>query len=126
MTANITKVAVAVGVALAAYLAVGAFFAHADAAPVISSGVRALSAENSVITSAPIGTSVLDVAQISSSTSQTVPTGNVDFQVYPNTSCTGSPTGTQNVSLVGGHATSSATTTPATGMSYKVHYNGDV
>jgi|GEM_PF-1963255 len=123
---SVTKVGIGLGAAIAAYMAVGAFFAHADAAPTITSTIRDSSAAENIITSAHIGDSVHDVAQVSSSTSQTIPQGTVDFNVYANTSCSGTASGVQGgVSLVNGFATSTATTTGAAGLSFKVHYNGD-
>jgi hypothetical protein len=125
MTAKtISKVALAAGVAIVAYLLVGAIFAHADAAPQITTTIR--NGSETIITSANVGTSVHDVVQVASTTSQAVPQGTVDFNVYANTSCSGTAALVQSgVALVNGFATSTATTTGATGLSYKVHYNGD-
>src|ERR1043166_8742589 len=101
------KIGIASVVAIAAYIAIGAFFVHADASPVISTSIRNNSDVNTVVTSATIGANVVDVVHVSSSTSQTAPQGTVDFQVYGNTSCTGSPTTQSGVALVSGSATSS-------------------
>lgn len=123
-TKTTSKVSIAAIAAIAAYIAIGAFFANAEAAPNITAQIQ--NSSNTVITSAQIGASVHDVVQLASSTASTTPQGTVDFNVYANTSCSGSPTTQSNVALVNGFATSSATTVGAGGLSYKVHYDGDV
>ncbi|MBI1742384.1 hypothetical protein HYR54_04870, partial [Candidatus Acetothermia bacterium] len=77
---------------------------------------------HTVITSAPIGSSVHDKATISGS--GPTPTGSVTFNLYSTTDCTGTFT-TETVTLSGGMAESSATTVPNTGLSYQVTYSGD-
>ena len=108
--------------AIVAYLAVGALV-HADASPVITTTIR--DSSDSVITSALVGANVHSVVHVASSTKSTAPQGTVDFQVYGNTSCTGSPITQDNISLVNGFATSSASVVGAAGLSYKVHYDGN-
>lgn len=100
-------------------------FAHAEAAPNVINQIQ--NSSNSPVSSALVGTSVHDVVQIASSTASTTPQGTVDFAVYANTTCSGSPSSSQNgVALVNGFATSSSSLVTASGLSYKVHYSGDV
>jgi hypothetical protein len=117
-------------IAALALLAVSAFafsalFAKADTGAVVTASIQ--NGSNIVILTAPIGTPIHTAATVSSSTSATVPTGTVDFLTFPNTICSGQPSVTQTaVALVNGSAQSSTTTVPASGISYVVHYNGDV
>jgi len=124
MTTNtLTKVSIVAVAAIAAYLAVGAFLAHAEAAPTITTTIRDSSTAENVISTAAIGASVHDVAQVASSTGQTAPQGKVDFNVYPNLTCTSATSSSQNgVPLVNGFATSSAVTVGASGLAFKVHF----
>src|SRR4051812_39654651 len=101
-TKTIGQVGIAVGVAIAAFLLIGTIFAHAEAAPTVTTTIQ--NSSNGVITNALIGTSVHSVAQVASSTSSTTPQGTVDFNVYSNTSCSGSATAQSNVALVNGFA----------------------
>ena len=103
-------------------LSLGIMFAHADVAPIIITTIR--NVNSAPITSAAIGASVRSAVTVASSTNPT-PTGTVDFNLYSNTSCTGTPTTQTGVVLVDGSATSSATTVGAAGLSYKIHYNGE-
>jgi hypothetical protein len=121
---TITKVSVFATASLLAFLSVGAFFASAEAAPNVNATIR--NASEAVVTSALIGANVHSVVQIASSTTSVVPQGTVDFNVYGNTSCTGTATTQSNVALLNGFATSSATAITASGLSYKVHYDGDI
>lgn len=105
-----------------AALASMATFAVAAGVPSITAVAQ--NSSNTIITSALTGTSVHAVAKVASSTASTSPTGTVDFNVYANTSCTGAVLTQTGVALVNGHATSSNTALTATGLSYKVHYNG--
>jgi hypothetical protein len=125
-TTTFTKVGIALAAAVAAYLAVGAFLANAAAEPQIQTSVRLSGAPNTVITSANIGANVIAVAQVSTTTGPTIPQGSVDFNYYGNTTCSGSSTGTENIALSNGFATSTvARTVTAGGNSFKVHYSGD-
>ncbi len=96
--------------------------AAATETPTISAVVY--SSAGTAVTSAVVGTSLHAVATVASSTASTSPTGTVDFNVYSNTSCTGSPVAQTGLSLVLGQATSSNTVLPIGGLSYKVHYSG--
>ena len=97
--------------------------ANAASAAVVTSEVRNTS--NDPVLSAAIGSVIHDRATVATSTSaDPLPSGTVDFNVYANTSCTGTPTTESGVALVAGVADSATTTVPATGLSYKVHYSG--
>ncbi len=74
--------------------------------------------------SATVGTSIADQATVSGGNN---PTGTVTFNLYPNSSGTGTPLYTDaNVPLVSGVATSVGYTATATGTDYWVAtYNGD-
>lgn len=117
-------------VSLGTVLAVVAFFvvstlAHAEAAPSVTNQIQ--NSSNNVVSTALVGSSVHNVVRVASSTSSAIPQGTVDFSVYANTSCSGSPSSTQNgVALVNGFATSSASSVTSSGISYKTHYSGDV
>ena len=95
---------------------------HADMAATINSTV--MNGSNATTTSAQIGTLVHDSAMIVDPTGSTTPTGTVDFNLYPSTDCSGTASTEAGVALVSGMATSNATSVPNTGLSYKVHYNG--
>lgn len=81
---------------------------------------------HTVITSALIGATVHDQATVPGEIGGPVPTGTVDFSLYPNMDCSLTPTIQAGVSLVAGVAESGTTSVPNTGMSYKANYNGDV
>jgi len=108
-------------VAVAATLAV-AITAFAAGNVTITSDIHNTS--HAVITSAAIGAVVHDRVAVATS-SVAMPTGTVDFNLYANTTCTGTPTVQSGVALAAGIAESSTTAVPSTGLSYKVHYNGD-
>ncbi|MDD5356699.1 MAG: hypothetical protein PHS53_00920 [Candidatus Pacebacteria bacterium] len=91
--------------------------------PTVTTNVH--DANHAVITSAPIGSSVHDQATVTGETGGPVPTGTVNFNLYPNTTCEATPTTQSGVALTAGVGESSATTVPTTGLSYKAHYNGD-
>ncbi len=96
---------------------------RADVAPTMTNVVH--DSSHNVITSAAIGTSVHARASVASSTdSNSMATGTVDFTLYPNTSCTGTGVMQSGVALVNGVAESNATTVPSTGLSYLAHFNG--
>jgi hypothetical protein len=118
--AYIASLAVGVG-AIAGMTGLAAFAAAAEA-PGISAVVYNHTS-GSVITTGVVGTILHTVATVTASSSATTtPPGTVDFNVYSNTLCTGSPTTQAGVSLVLGQATSSTTVLPIGGVSYKVHY----
>ena len=97
--------------------------AFADVTPVVSVVVKNQS--NATTTTANIGTVVHASTEVASSTGP-VALGTVDFKLYPNTSCTGTATTESGVLLASGLANSATTTLGASGLSYKVHYNGQV
>ncbi|MDQ3957946.1 MAG: Ig-like domain repeat protein, partial [Actinomycetota bacterium] len=73
----------------------------------------------------PAGTVVHDEATVTGS--GPTPTGTVDFARFTNATCSGSPAAVESdVSLVNGVAESSPFVTSQGGMSYLVHYDGDV
>ncbi len=82
-------------------------------------------AAHGTTTQAAIGTLVHANAAVATTTGTTTPTGTVDFNLYANTSCTGTPTTHAGVVLVNGIAESATTSVPAAGLSYRVKYNGD-
>src|SRR5262245_1600356 len=98
-------------------------FATAFAAvnPTVDTIVR--NGSNTTVTSAPIGSNVQAYATVSSSTGP-VALGTVDFSRYPNTTCSGTATVESGVLLASGSVNSGTTTVPNTGLSYKVHFNG--
>lgn len=121
---TLSKTGVGAALIVAMYLLFSGF-AFADTAPTITTNVRNNADLNTVITSANIGASVRNVAKVASSTGPT-PQGSVNFNVYSNTACSGSPTTTESsINLVNGAATSSAYVMGAGGLSFKVHYNHD-
>lgn len=76
------------------------------------------------VASAPIGSTVHDVATVSAS--QGTPTGTVVFTLYSgNTTCSGTGTDSSPVTLSSGTASSGSATVPAGGLSYIAHYSGD-
>lgn len=113
------SIAAIAGIALFASMSL---LARADSAPTINQSVQ--NASNNPVTQAVIGTNIHSTATVASSTSATPPTGTVNFNVYANTSCSGTPTAQSNVALVNGIASSAATTLGSNGLSYLVHYNG--
>jgi hypothetical protein len=77
-------------------------------------------------TSVTAGTTVHDKAVVSAVSGSTTPTGTVDFNLFPNGTCTAPAASTQTgVALVAGVATSDSTTTAPGSWSYMAHYNGD-
>src|SRR3569832_906740 len=96
--------------------------AYADVVPTVTT--TAYNSGNTAVSSAPIGSSVYAGAVVASTSATTSPTGTVTFNRYDNTSCVGTPTTQSGVALVNGMASSSAFAVPATGLSYKVHYDG--
>src|SRR5208337_907792 len=79
---------------------------------------------NNSVSSAPVGTSIADQATVSGGFS---PTGTVTFNLYNNSTASGTPLVTfANVALVNGVATSPGYTATATGTDYWVAtYNGN-
>jgi hypothetical protein len=112
-----------VGVLVAGAIGFSALFAHANTGPAITATVT--NASNAVVTSAPIGSTVVVGASVASSTASSTPTGSVNFSLFNNLSCSGTPTVQSNVALVGGMASSSATPMTASGLSFLINYNGD-
>ncbi len=98
-----------------------AISAQAATTAVITSAVH--NEAHGVVTSASIGALVHDSVTVTGATT-TNATGTVDFNRYPNTTCSGEVTVQSAVALVNGAAESASTTMPATGLSYKVHYSG--
>ena len=95
---------------------------HAQVVPTVDTSIH--NESHNVIATANIGSIVHDSVTVASTTGPT-PTGTVDFRLYPNTTCFGTPTKTElGVLLVSGTVESATTTMPNTGLSYKVHYNG--
>lgn len=78
---------------------------------------------NTTITSASIGTNVKAEANVASSTGP-VALGTVDFNLYPNTTCSGTANVQSGVLLASGQASSATTTVGSNGLSYKVYYGG--
>jgi hypothetical protein len=83
-------------------------------------------ATHAVVTSAPIGTIVHDMATVTGTIGIPTPTGTVTFTVYANQTCAGGGTPAGAVALVAGVAdpSNTATLTDA-GLSYLAHYSGD-
>src|SRR5207247_2296489 len=81
----------------------------------------------SVVTSAPIGSTVHDKATVTGTVAGGTPTGNVTFTVWlGNTSCTGTgaAAGTVSLNASGVAHPSDDETVPVGGLSFKAHYNG--
>ena len=102
--------------------------AQADTPPSVTTTIKNTS--NTAITSAPIGSVVYASVVVASSSASTSPQGSVNFSVFNNTSCTGTPSVQASTTLVAtsiasSTANSATTTLGAAGLSYKVHYNGD-
>lgn len=112
----------AVGVVALAGMASLTAFAAAAVTPTVTTVVQ--NSSNSTLTSALVGTSVHAVVTVASSTATTSPTGTVDFNLYSNQTCSGTPLTQSAVVLVNGSASSSNATLAAGGLSYQVHYNG--
>ena len=82
-------------------------------------------AAHQVVTSAPIGSTVHDLATVSGTVAGGTPAGNVTFTLYAGTTCAGTGTAAGTVDLVAGVAhPSDSTTVPVGGLSYKATYNG--
>jgi uncharacterized repeat protein (TIGR01451 family) len=79
-------------------------------------------ASGDAVTSAPIGTVVHDTVVVSGGAG--TPTGSVTFRRFTTTDCTGGHVD-ETVSLSGGTAASSTTSTPSGGLSYQAVYAGD-
>lgn len=96
---------------------------QADVAPTVTATPHS-SNTDAIISSANIGSGVYTTVSVASSSATTSPTGTVVFNRYDNTSCTGSPVVQSGVSLVNGMATSSTAIMTNTGLSFRVHYDG--
>ena len=104
-----------------------ALFAHAEVGPTVN--VAILNSSGVSITTAPIGSVVHANTSIASTTGPAA-TGTVDFSLYSNTSCSGSPSVQAGVALAStttasSTANSATTVVGSTGLSYKVHYSGE-
>ena len=115
----------AVALGALAIVGVAAFSLTAHAANVSVTSSILSSTTNLATTSVGVGGSVFDTVTIASSTSSTTPTGTVNFNLFPNVSCSAASTTQSGVALVNGMATSSASVVPSTGLSYLVNYGGD-
>ena len=81
--------------------------------------------QNITSTTTPAGTLVHDHATVNGN-GTTTPTGTVDFALFNNGSCTGTPASTQTgVALVAGAADSSSFTPTSGSYGYMVTYSGD-
>jgi len=109
-----------VGAAAVAF-SLAVMLVRADTVPTVETTI--LNTGGSTTTTAVIGTVVYDYVSVASTTGP-MPEGTVNFNLYANTECSGSPAVQSAVPLINGIATSSTTTVPATGLSYLVHYNG--
>lgn len=78
---------------------------------------------NTTVTTASIGTNVRAEVNVASSTGP-VALGTVDFNLYPNTTCSGTASVQSGVLLASGVANSATTTVGSSGISYKVFYGG--
>ena len=94
---------------------------HAQVLPTVDTSIH--NGSHGIITSVPIGTMLHDSVTVASTTGPT-PTGTVDFNLYQNTTCSGTPATQLAVALVSGTAESATTTVGSSGLSYRVHYNG--
>ena len=123
LTAHSVPYFIVTALTLAA-MALFALSAYAAEIPTMSVGIQ--NSVNATSTSQTIGAIVSDKVIIgTASTTLPTPTGTVDFSLYQNTSCSGTPTTQAGVPLAtGGIATSATTVVPASGLSYKVRYNG--
>lgn len=113
--------------AIAAFAVVGAFIfmilsASAQEQPTITTVVR--NTGGATTTSAAIGIVIRADVTIASTTGP-VAASTVDFHRFPNTTCTLPSAVESNVQLINGFAQSGTTTMPVTGLSYRVHYDGE-
>src|ERR1700686_2775380 len=93
--------------AIGAVFAFSVIFVHAQNEPTIVSAI--MNASNATTSTAQIGTIIHESAIVASSTGPT-PTGTVDFNIYPNTSCSGTAGVQLGVTLTNGMADSATTT----------------
>src|SRR3989344_9100685 len=107
--------------AMAVAFSLAVMLVRADTVPTVETTI--LNTGGSTTTTAAIGTVVHDYVSVASTTGP-MPEGTVNFNLYSNTVCSGSPAIQSAVPLINGIATSSTTPVPATGLSYLVHYNG--
>ena len=89
----------------AALLFAGAFVYAAG--PTVTTDIH--NGSHAIITSAPVGSQVHDRVVVASS-SGPIPTGTVDFNLYSNTTCSGTPVVQSAVALLNGIAESATTT----------------
>jgi hypothetical protein len=119
---NISLAVVAIGIAMMVSV-FAATLARADAAPTMT--VAILNAGNATTTSAQIGSLVYASVNVASSTSSTIPSGTVNFNLYANTACSGAAAVQSDVALANGFAQSNLIPVPSSGLSYLINYNGD-
>lgn len=118
LLAMATIAVVAIGAAGAS-----ALLAHASSGPTVTTVTT--TPGNAVVTSAIVGTNVIEGAVVASSSASTTPTGTVTFSSFQNLTCTGTPSAQVTSSLVRGMASSSQVTMTNAGLSYLAVYNGD-
>jgi hypothetical protein len=99
-----------------------AYLASAETAPTINTVIR--NGSNATTTIAAFGTAVHADVHVSSTTAP-IATSTVDFFVYSNQTCSGSPSIQNDIQLVNGRASSGTSTVSVDGISYKVHYDGE-
>ncbi len=96
-------------------------------APMASSGIytQIHDASHAVVTIAPVGTIVHDMAAVTGTLG--IPTGTVSFTVYANLTCAGvgTPAGVVTLNGAGVADPSNTATLTSAGLSYLAHYNGD-
>lgn len=90
--------------------------------PTVATNIH--SAAHAVITDAPIGSIVHDNATVTGESGGPAPTGNVVFNLYPNSTCASATTSAEVVAL-SGNTESSGVVVPNTGLSYKAYYQGN-
>ncbi len=99
-----------------------ATLAAAAVTPTVTTTIQ--NSSNVTISTTTVGSLVHATVVVASSTASTSPTGTVDFSLYANQSCTGTPTVQTGVALVNGQASSSNTALASGGLSYKTFYSG--
>ncbi|MBX4192391.1 hypothetical protein KW798_02800 [Candidatus Parcubacteria bacterium] len=107
---------------IAALVSFATLFAKAEVGPDINLTIH--NSAHASTSQASIGSAIHAKAVVATTTGGATPTGTVDFNLYPNTSCSGSPS-TQTVTLVNGSAESATTSVGNNGLSYTARYNGD-
>ncbi len=99
------------------------FRIHYTSTSVTATVVAAPTISTSATSAAAFGSPISDTATVSGGSS---PSGNVTFEAYPNSSCSGAPSYTNTADLSGGSASSGDFTPTAAGTYYwTATYNGD-